>query len=204
LPFCARCGAQVPAGAAFCPSCGSPVGTAGAQRQVSISGISTVSRDAQAQQHWIKRLLAYVIDAIVVYAVIGLAVAAAAIPAFIRGVFVPGNSPGIFPFGAYFGTFAGLLFVLYFTFAEATYGRTVGKAAMGLRVTTESGGRPSLGASFLRNLSKINWVLLLLDVILGLALEAGYTKKFSDRFLRTSVIQVQARPGPFWTAERAF
>lgn len=60
---------------------------------------------------------------------------------------------------------------------------------MGLRVTTDGGGRPTLGVSFLRNLSKINWVLLLLDVILGLALEVGYTKKFSDRFFGTSVIQ---------------
>ena len=72
MPFCARCGAQVPGGAAFCPSCGSPVGAADAQ-QVPVSGISTVSRDVQAQEYWVKRLLAYVIDAIVVYAVIGLA-----------------------------------------------------------------------------------------------------------------------------------
>jgi hypothetical protein len=43
------------------------------------------------------------------------------------------------------------------------------------------------GTSFLRDLSKINWVLLLLDVVLGLALEPGYTKKFSDRLLGTSV-----------------
>jgi uncharacterized RDD family membrane protein YckC len=50
----------------------------------------------------------------------------------------------VFPFGAYFGTFAGLLLVLYFTFAEATYGKTIGKAVMGLRVTTDAEvGRPS-------------------------------------------------------------
>jgi zinc-ribbon domain len=122
LPFCSRCGAQAPAGATFCPSCGSPIGAAGAQQQVvPISGISTVSRDVQAQQYWVKRLLAYIIDAIVVYAVIGLAAAAAALPAFLKGVFVPGYSPRIFPqdiptgyshrifpFGAYFGTFAGI------------------------------------------------------------------------------------------------
>ncbi len=153
------------------------------------SGISTVSRDVKAQEYWVKRLFAYVIDAIVVYAVIGLAVAAAVLPSFLAGVLVPGYSPPVFPFGAYFGTFAGLLFVLYFTLAEASYGKTIGKGVMGLHVTTEGGGKPTLGTSFLRNISKINWVLLLLDVILGLALEAGYTKKFSDRFLGTSVAQ---------------
>lgn len=189
MPFCAKCGAQVPSGAAFCPSCGSPVGAAGAQQQAPISGISTLSRDVQAQEYWVKRLLAYVIDAVVVYATVGLVVAAAAIPAFLAGVFVPGLSPQVFPFGTFFGTFAGLLFVLYFTLAEATYQKTLGKAVMGLRVTTDSGGKPTLGTCFLRNLSKINAVLLLLDVILGLALEVGYTKKFSDRYLGTTVAQ---------------
>lgn len=193
MAFCTRCGAQVATGAGFCHSCGSPVGATspppGGHPQVPISGISTVSRDIKAQEYWVKRLFAYVIGAIVVYAVIGLAVAATVLPTFLAGVLVPGYSPPISPFGAYFGTVAGLLFVLYFTLGEATYGKTIGKGVMGLRVTTESGGKPTLGASFLRNVSKINWVLLLLDVILGLALEIGYTKKFSDRFLGTTVTQ---------------
>ena len=104
------------------------------------------------------------VDAIVVYALIGIVTAVAALPSFLAGVFVPGYSPRIFPFGAYFGTFAGLLFVLYFTCAEATYGKTLGKRVMGLHVSTEGGAKPALGVSFLRNLSKINWALLLLDV----------------------------------------
>lgn len=143
----------------------------------------------RAQEYWMKRLVAYAIDAVIVYIVIGLAAAATALPAFITSLLVPGYSPSAFPFGAYFGTFASLLLVLYFTFAEATYGKTLGKHVMGLRVATGRGGRPTLGASFLRNLSKINWVLLLLDVILGLALEVGYTRKLSDRFLGTSVAE---------------
>lgn len=173
----------------FCPSCGSPVSATGGQRQVPVSGISTLSRSATAQEYWVKRLFAYVIDSIIVYAVIGLAAAATVLPAFLTGLLVPGSSPSIFPFGAFFGTFASLLLVLYFAIAEASSGKTIGKAIMRMHVTTDGGGRPALGASFLRNLSKINWVLLLLDVIVGLALEAGYMKKFSDRFLGTSVAE---------------
>ncbi len=188
LPFCPKCGAQVLAGAGFCPSCGTPLsGDAG--HQAPATGLNALTREARAQEYWTKRLFAFVIDAIVVYAVIGLAVAAAALPAFLAGLLVPGSSPAFFPFGAYFGTFASLLLVLYFAFAEWAYGRTLGKSVMGLHVTTGAGGRPNFGVSFLRNLSKINWVLLLLDVILGLALEVGYTKKFSDRYLGTSVAQ---------------
>jgi uncharacterized RDD family membrane protein YckC len=85
---------------------------------------------------------------------------------------------------------ASLLFVLYFAFMEAyNGGRSLGKRIMGLRVTTDGGQSPGLGPAFVRNISKINWVLLLLDVILGLALEIGYVKKFSDRFMGTKVIQ---------------
>ena len=187
MAFCSKCGAQVPEGAGFCPSCGSPMG--GASGQVPVTGISSLTRDPVAQEYWVKRLVALVIDAIIVYAIIGLAVAAVAIPAFIAGLFVPGSSPHISWFGGFFGTFASLLFVLYFTIAESAYGRSVGKLVMGLRVTSGGGGRPTIGTSFLRNLSKINGVLLLLDVILGLALEPGYTRKFTDRYLGTSVIQ---------------
>ncbi len=188
LPFCAKCGAEIPAGAGLCPSCGAPASATGAP-QVPISGISTLTKDVTAQEYWVKRLFAYVIDAIVVYATIGIVVAATVLPAFLAGVFVPGYSPPVSLFGTFFGTFAGVLFLLYFTLAEATYGKTLGKRIMGLKVTTTSGGMPSLGTSLLRNISKIYWVLLLLDVILGLALEPGYTKKFSDRYLGTSVTQ---------------
>lgn len=191
MPFCTKCGAQVPAGAEFCPSCGSPMTATGQSSPgaIPVSGWSTLSKDAKAQEYWVKRLFAFVIDAIVVNLVIGLAVAATVLPSFIAGVLIPGYSPPSSPFGAFFGTFTSLLLVLYFTVAEATYGKTIGKRVLGLHVAAQGGGRPTLGASFLRNLSKINWVLLLLDVILGLALEAGYMKKFSDRYLGTSVVQ---------------
>jgi uncharacterized RDD family membrane protein YckC len=193
LAYCLKCGTPIPINAAFCPSCGTPTQaqsspySAGAHSPTPDSGLTDLTRNSAAQQYWMKRLLAYVVDAIVVYALIGIVTAVAALPSFLAGVFVPGYSPRIFPFGGFFGTFAGLLFVLYFTCAEATYGKTLGKRVMGLRVTVEGGGKPSLGVSFIRNISKINWVLLLLDVILGLALEAGYTRKFSDRYLGTNV-----------------
>lgn len=156
----------------------------------SVNGISALTRDSAAQAYWVKRLLAFVIDAIIVYLVIGIATAATLLPAFFSGLFIPGYSPQMPFFGGYFSAAANLLFVLYFTVAEAyNNGKSVGKGIMGLRVTTDAGQNPSLGGAFLRNLSKINWVLLLLDVILGLALEIGYMKKLSDRFLGTKVVQ---------------
>ncbi|MGH9919572.1 MAG: RDD family protein [Nitrososphaerales archaeon] len=151
------------------------------------TGLSTLFKERAAQEYWVKRLVAYVIDAIIVYVIVGVVVAAAALPAYFAGLLVPGSSPHIAYFGGFFAGIAGLIFVLYFTVAEAEYGKTVGKHVMGLRVTTDSGQKPSTGTSLLRNISKIYWVLLLLDVVVGLALEVGYMKKFSDKFLGTKV-----------------
>jgi len=86
----------------------------GNQPQVSLGGIEALSRDVKAQEYWAKRFIAYVVDAVIVYSVIGLAVAATYLPTFFAGIFIPGYSPPTFPFGALFGTFANLIFVLYF------------------------------------------------------------------------------------------
>jgi uncharacterized RDD family membrane protein YckC len=195
MAYCSKCGTPIPIGARFCPSCGTPAQapsppfSAGVHSPMPDSGFRTLTRDSVAQEYWVKRLLAYVIDAIIVYAVIGLIAAATVLPAFLMGVFVPGSSPRMPFLGGFLGTVSSLILVLYFTLAEATYGKTIGKRVMGLRVAMDSGGRLPLGSSFLRNLSKISWVFLILDVILGLVLETGYKKKYSDRFLGTSVIQ---------------
>jgi RDD family len=119
----------------------------------------------------------------------------------------PGYSPRIFPqdipVRGVLRHVRGHLFVLYFTFAEATYGKTIGKAVMGLRVTADGGGRPNLGTSFLRNLSKINWVLLLLDVIWALRWRWD-TRRSSATGSSGRASPRDRAPGPFWTAERAF
>jgi membrane protease YdiL (CAAX protease family)/uncharacterized RDD family membrane protein YckC len=49
----------------------------------------------------------------------------------------------------------------YFAFSEWRWGRTVGKHAMGMRVTTLDGGRISFGASSIRNLLRlVDWLLI--------------------------------------------
>lgn len=192
MAFCTRCGAQIPEGAGFCPSCGAPAQGAapapGGFKSAPANGLSALLGERAAQEYWFKRLVAFVLDWIIVYVVIGILVAAAALPAFFANLFVPGSNVQIPFFGGFFAAIANLLFVLYFTVAEAEYGKTVGKHFMGLRVETDSGQRPNIGASFLRNLSKIYWVLLLLDAVVGLALDTGYARKFSDRYLGTKVV----------------
>lgn len=180
MAFCAKCGAQIPADATFCPACGTPVSAVGGQ--VRPSGLDTLTKSVGAQEYWVKRLLAFVVDAIIVYVVIDVVVLLASIPAVISGTLAP------FSFvGGLFAAISGILFVLYFTLAELLYGRTIGKNVFGLRVKTDDGKRLTFSDALIRNISKIYWVLLLLDVVLGLALETGYSKKYTDKYAGTTV-----------------
>jgi len=92
-------------------------------------------------------------------------------------------------FAGVFSVLAGVILFLYFIVAEVTRGVTVGKSAMHLKVVGPMGGNPSLIQSLVRNLSKIYWVPLLLDVVLGLATSKQYTQKLSDKLVGTSVAQ---------------
>jgi hypothetical protein len=50
------------------------------------------------------------------------------------------------------------------------------------------GGRPSLESAFIRNISKVYWVLLILDVVGGFFTVGDPRQKYSDRIARTTVV----------------
>jgi uncharacterized RDD family membrane protein YckC len=186
MAFCASCGKELPAGVTFCPNCGAPVGlatpTQPQEAAAPMSGIDALTKDSKAQEHWGKRLAAIVIDAVVVYAVLWII----AIPLIAVSIFTGGFAGFAFIAGTFSWVF-GLIFVLYFAIAETTFGASLGKRLMGLKAVSKTGGNPNFAEAFIRNLSKINWLLLLLDVIVGLAVSKGYSQKYSDKLMGTSV-----------------
>ncbi len=183
MAFCASCGKELPTGATFCPSCGAPVQPgAAAASSTPVSGIDALTKDQKAQEHWISRLVAYLIDAVIVYVILAILTAIIALPGLFAG--------GLALFGALFGGVAllwGIVFVLYFAFAESWYGASFGKRIMGLKVLSKTNERPRFGEAFIRNISKIHPLLVLLDVIVGLAISKGYQQKYSDHFIGTTV-----------------
>ncbi len=80
-----------------------------------------------------------------------------------------------------------LIIIGYFILAEAVYGRTLGKQIMGLRVARVDGRPVDLRSSFVRNISKIHIVLLILDLAAGLGMHGEMSQKFSDRYAGTRV-----------------
>lgn len=182
--FCAKCGKEIPEGATFCPSCGAPVGGATQSAASPVSGFDALTKDQKAQEYWIERLIALVIDYVIVYVVLGIITLLIAIPAFLTGGF------GIF--GALVGGLAllwGLVFVLYFAVLESSSGASLGKRLFHLKVVSKAGSNPDFGQALIRNISKIYWLLLLLDVIVGLAISKGYQQKYSDHYMGTTVVK---------------
>ncbi len=141
-------------------------------------------KESRAQTYWVRRILAFVIDAVIVFVAVGILVALTALP------FLIFSGPGVFGavIGGVFTFLSGVLLVLYFTAAEVLSGSSIGKRVLGLKVIAAGGKLPNAGEALVRNLSKFYWLLLLLDIIVGLATSKGYTQKYSDRLMGTSVV----------------
>lgn len=183
--YCSKCGNQLPDDAKFCTTCGTPVTVEPkAEASQETTKVETVidrfQEDKNLQDYWIRRLVAYVIDILAVSAAVGIILAIIAFPVFIRD-----------PFGYFnlvsFPVVKGAFAVAYFVIAESTYGTTIGKHLLGLKVVTKPDQKISLEKSFIRNISKIHEVLLLLDVIIGMVALPDLNQKYTDEIANTTI-----------------
>jgi uncharacterized RDD family membrane protein YckC len=137
---------------------------------------------------WIYRLIAYIIDSIII-----------AIPTYIIWfiitlalVFSPASFLAFYGFTLIFPFIFGIIEVLYFAVLDVAWGATIGKRLLGFQVQMTNGGKVPFDKAFIRNISKIYWIFLLLDWIIGV-FTAGPDKrqKFLDRSAGTTVVQVK-------------
>ena len=82
----------------------------------------------------------------------------------------------------------GLLYVLYFTIAESIYGYTMGKRMVNLKVIKANGKKPGLESAFIRNISKIHVLLLLLDTLGGFFVSKDAHQRYADQIANTTVV----------------
>ena len=146
-----------------------------------VTGLNIIGQNKALQDHWIRRLFAYIIDAIILFVVVSIVLIVAIPFAWLTAGF-----GGVF-FG--FGALVYLLFaLLYWTVQEGFWGATIGKRVVNLRVVGTSGPMDLVKAG-IRNISKIYWLFLLLDWLVGLATEGDPRQKFMDRFAGTTVVR---------------
>ncbi len=190
MVYCWKCGTELAENAGFCSKCGASVrGTVGVQ---SPTGFELLRDDKTVQNHWVRRLIAYIIDAAIVTIALVIIAVVVSIP-FLVGLSLSSPTIGAFPawwgawWGLWFGGVGSLVLFVYFFLAEGFYGRTIGKEIMGLRVERVDGKPLDMRSSLIRNISKIYWVLLLIDVAVGLGTHGEMSQKWSDRYVGTKV-----------------
>ncbi len=137
-----------------------------------------IANDRQLQDHWLRRLIAGIIDSIIIGIISTIISTIFALPSLLI--------TGVFFFGA-FPLLSGILFFLYASFMEANRGATLGKLVMNLKVTTTDGKLPRLDQTVIRDVSKIYWLLWLIDTLVGMATQGDPHQKYSDRWTGTTV-----------------
>lgn len=153
--------------------------------------------------HWLLRIVAAIIDSIP-WAIIGWVIWWAL--AFNGGAplanALGGASWAVWTFLV--PIFYGIFWVIYGTVMESSAsGATFGKRFMGLHVQMLNGSRANFNKAFVRNISKILWIIFLIDILIGVATPGPDPRqRYFDRLAGTTVVQVkqvyasQAPPPP--------
>jgi len=139
--------------------------------------------------HWVLRLIALIIDSIILGIVAWILLSFVFVSLLFTGdlysLWLGYGYTLIFPF------VVGILQVLYFAILEVAWGGTIGKRFLGLQVQMTNGNKVTLDKAFIRNISKIYWIFLLLDWLIAFVTPGDDRRqKYTDRIAGTTVVQV--------------
>jgi len=135
-----------------------------------VTGFDYLSKDKALQSHWLRRFVAIIIDAAIIY-----------IPVNLFFGFLGFNS-----FIVFFST--GVLFFVYAALFDLLVGGTFGKMLLSLK-SVSTRGQLNSSQALMRNISKIFGPLLLLDWIIGMLVDTQDPRqKWTDQMAETSVI----------------
>jgi uncharacterized RDD family membrane protein YckC len=178
MPYCQKCGSELPEGAKYCPVCGTVV-TVGEAPAPSAAPSAPVMAEASGLKlaFWGERFIAWLIDAVIVGVATG-----------ILGLFVSLSWWSGWPSWIPFFNVNGIFLFLYWMFMDGTYGQSFGKMAMRLKVTRLDGGQIGMGNAALESLGKA--FLLPLDCLLGWILYPRRRQRLFNYISNTIVIKI--------------
>lgn len=135
-----------------------------------VTGFDYLAHDKSLQHHWLRRFAAVTIDALIIYAPISVLLGAL-------------GAHLLFPW-----FLIGGLFFLYCALFDLVIGGTVGKMLLRLK-TVSMVGQINAAQALMRNITKVFVPVLLLDWIIGMAVDtADPRQKWTDKLARTSVM----------------
>jgi uncharacterized RDD family membrane protein YckC len=187
MPYCPKCGKEIPADAKFCTNCGATLEPTTAPPPAP-SGYAPPSPLGDLGS----RIVAGIVDYIIIGIVAGILSIFLIVPWAMTGSGMMGT------FGAA-GWFSGmwgivglmwLLWLIYFTYFEGTSGQTIGKKFTHIKVIKEDGSKCDFGSALVRNILRIIDHLPFL-YILGIILIAATEKKqrLGDMLAKTLVVK---------------
>lgn len=138
--------------------------------------------------HWLLRLVAYIIDSIIIF------IPAAIIYFFVILALLFSNVLFFAAWGSWLvlPLLFGFLQLLYYIILDVAWGGTIGKRVLGLQVQTVNGGKVPFGKAFIRNISKIYGLFLFLDWLIAVITPgADRRQKYTDRIAGTTVVSVR-------------
>ena len=172
MPYCSNCGAKLPEDASFCPNCGVPVKQAIKPRFV----------DA----NWGERFVAWLIDIII------LGMVLTPTKYFIFWAGWPGFT--LMPHSLRWVPFVdfgldNLIYFLYWTVMEGTYGQSLGKMVLKLKVTRVNGERIDMSYAAIESVGKA--FLLPIDCIIGWILYSSKNQRLFNYISDTKVVKIR-------------
>lgn len=146
--------------------------------------------------HWLLRLVAFIIDTIMVTIVAYILLFIATVALIFSGAFFLGF------YFLFLWLVVGVLYVIYFTIFDVIWGGSIGKIVLGLKVQTVNGGKVPFDKALIRNVSKF-FGLVIIDWLIAIATPGkDKRQKWTDRIAGTTVVQTRqpfqpaAQPSP--------
>ena len=124
-----------------------------------------------------RRVIAYVIDFFVVSAIMWLVS---------YGLFLVMGPNNVHHAYQYLLYVIPILIIVYFVLTEKLFAASIGKAVMNLEVKSKNGANISWAQAIVRNLTKIYWVPIIFDWLIGKLLHAD---RLFDNIARTTVVK---------------
>jgi len=142
-----------------------------------VTGFDYLGRDKTLQEHWLRRFAAVVIDWLIIL-----------IPLSLIGRILGWGLLGLWPL-----SLTSVFFFLYCALFDIAIGGTLGKMLLGLKAVSVTGNM-DIAQAIMRNITKIFAPLLLIDWIVGMAIDTKDPRqKWTDSLVNTSVI-LTSRP----------
>ncbi len=180
MPYCQKCGSELPEGAEYCPVCGAAVVVPpAAPVSQPVSGVKLA--------FWWERFVAWLIDMVIVAIALGIVNAFTYLFGARVDLFTTFAAPWWVTIFISVSVYSIVMFV-YWTFMEGAYGQSFGKMAMRIRVTRVDGGQVDMGRAAISSVGKS--FLLFWDVLLGLIFYPRRRQRVFSHFAETVVTKV--------------